>query len=117
MKVIRDRLDLQVRINGTDYLNDTLRSFRPLQAEVLFLGGLPSAGRSRRQITGVTTGGSATSPSSTLSSRVAAGASNVLERRHFKGVLQDIQVTKSDSHHQTKRAPMMQIYANLCKFM
>jgi len=91
MQVIRDRLDLQVRINGTDYLNDTLRSFRPLQAEVLFLGGLPPSGRSRRQITA-----SGSPPTSkTLSSRVATGASNVLEGRRFKGVLQDIQVKQS----------------------
>jgi len=90
IQVIRDRLHLQVKINGTSYLNDTLRSFRPLQAEVLFLGGLPSSGRSRRQTTSSVLPTSASS--STLSSRLASGAVNVLKGRHFKGILQDIQI-------------------------
>lgn len=79
--MIRDRLQLQVKINGTVYLNDSLTSFRPLQAQVLFLGGLPPSARLRRQ--------------TTISSQLAAGASpstNILEGRNFKGVLQDIQV-------------------------
>lgn len=78
--MIRDRLQLKVKINGTVYLNDSLTSFRPLQAQVLFLGGLPPSVRSRRQ--------------TTISSQLAAGGStvNILEGRNFKGVLQDIQV-------------------------
>ena len=80
-QVIRDRVQLRVKINGTLYLNDTLSSFRPLQAEVLFLGGLPPATRLRRQTT-----------NSTISSLLAAGTHNILSGKHFKGVLQDIQV-------------------------
>lgn len=83
-QVIRDRLQLQVKINGTVYLNDSLTSFRPLQAQVLFLGGLPPAARQRRQLI------------TTISSQLAAGSAvnnnNILEGRNFKGVLQDIQV-------------------------
>ena len=79
--MIRDRLQLRVKINGTVYLNDSLTSFRPLQAQVLFLGGLPPSARLRRQ--------------TTISSQLAAdgsAANNILEGRNFKGVLQDIQV-------------------------
>lgn len=79
--MVRDRLQLKVKINGTVYLNDSLTSFRPLQAQVLFLGGLPPSARARRQVT--------------ISSQLAAGGANanILEGRNFKGVLQDIQVT------------------------
>lgn len=78
-QVIRDRLQLRVKINGTMYLNDSLTSFRPLQAQVLFLGRLPSAARLRRQ--------------TTISSQLAAGSSNsILKGCNFKRILQDIKV-------------------------
>ncbi|KAI9551727.1 hypothetical protein GHT06_022063 [Daphnia sinensis] len=91
VQVIRDRLQLRVKINGTVYLNDSLTSFRPLQAQVLFLGGLPPSARLRRQ----------TTPS--IASQLASGQqqpigvavqtnNNVLEGRNFKGILQDIQI-------------------------
>jgi hypothetical protein len=93
-QVIRDRLQLRVKINGTAYLNDSLTSFRPLQAQVLFLGGLPPSARLKRRQT-----------TSSIASQLASGQqqpigilpnnnnnNNVLEGRNFKGILQDIQV-------------------------
>lgn len=87
---------MRVKINGTVYLNDSLTSFRPLQAQVLFLGGLPPSTRLKRRQT--------TLPTS-ISSQLASGQqqpigisvqlnnnNNVLEGRNFKGILQDIQV-------------------------
>ena len=79
--MVRDRLQLQVKINDTVYLNDSLSLFRPLQAEVLFLGGLPPSSRLRRRVA-----------RQSISSQLASGNVNVLEGRNFKGVLQDVQV-------------------------
>lgn len=92
--MIRDRLQLRVKINDTTYLNDSLTSFRPLQAQVLFLGGLPPSARLRRQTTfasQLAAGG----VSSTQSS-VPNNNNNALEGRNFKGILQDIQVNYLD---------------------
>ena len=75
VNVIRDRLQLRVKINGTVQLDDQLTSFRPLQAQILYLGGLPPSARNRRQTT-------SSSPSLATS----------LEGRNFKGIIQDIQV-------------------------
>ena len=76
--MVRDRTQLRVRINGTSLLDDSLTSFRPLQAQVMYLGGLPPSARLRRQ---------------TLASQLSSGSARILEARNFKGVLQDIQVT------------------------
>jgi hypothetical protein len=87
---------LRVKINGTVYLNDSLTSFRPLQAQVLFLGGLPASARLKRRQTTLPS-------SSSIASQLASGQqqpigisvlpnNNVLEGRNFKGILQDIQV-------------------------
>ena len=99
--MVRDRLQLRVRINDTAYLNDSLTSFRPLQAQVLFLGGLPPSARLRRQTTfasQLATGGASSSSSSTQAS--VAAANNGLDGRNFKGVLQDIQVTAVPFQHE-----------------
>ena len=85
--VIRDRLQLRVKINGTVQLDEQLTSFRPLQAQILYLGGLPPSARSRRQ---TNTGRAAASSSSTSSSSNALPSS--LDGRNFKGIIQDIQV-------------------------
>ena len=101
IQVIRDRLQLEVKINGTVLFSDSLTSFRPLQAEVLYLGGLPadSAIRNRRRLR-----------RQTLASQLAT--SNRLEARNFKGILQDVQVNKLKKHlssSQIKLKPLWSI--------
>ncbi len=86
---------MRVKINGTVYLNDSLTSFRPLQAQVLFLGGLPPSARLKRRQTTLPTSISsqlASGQQQPIGISVQPNTNNVLEGRNFKGILQDIQV-------------------------
>lgn len=87
VQVVRDRLQLEVKINGTVLFSDSLTSFRPLQAEVLFLGGLPPSSRLSRNLRH---SGARITRQATLASQLAS--SNSLQALRFKGILQDVQV-------------------------
>ncbi|KAK2721506.1 protein crumbs-like [Artemia franciscana] len=74
VQVTRERSSIRAYINETVHINETLAVNVLLNAEVLYLGGLPPLTRKRRQ---------------TIAERIASGESL---KSNFKGILQDVQV-------------------------
>ncbi|KAF5279548.1 hypothetical protein FQR65_LT03370 [Abscondita terminalis] len=86
IEVIRNVTLIQVKLNGTEYFRKTISSTGTLDAQVLFLGGQPQL-RPVRQ--------AADSPKADLTATTGAAAAvaTPLSMIHFKGIIQDVQVS------------------------
>ena len=76
IQVIRNNSLVQVKINGSENFRKTISATGPLNATVLYLGGLPQASRVKRQ----------------------ADSHNTLNEPqvNFKGVIQDVQISNGN---------------------
>ncbi|KAK9871195.1 hypothetical protein WA026_011476 [Henosepilachna vigintioctopunctata] len=83
IEVVRNITLVQVKLNATEYFRKTLPATATLDAQVLFIGGQPQV-RSIRQAESLTT-----LPKPELTSAAVSAANSV----HFKGIIQDVQVS------------------------
>ncbi|KAF5299346.1 hypothetical protein FQA39_LY02519 [Lamprigera yunnana] len=86
IEVIRNVTLIQVKLNRTEYFRKTISSTGTLDAQVLFLGGQPQL-RPVRQ--------AADSPKADLiaTTGAAAAVTTPLSMIHFKGIIQDVQIS------------------------
>ncbi|RZC41757.1 crumbs [Asbolus verrucosus] len=90
IEVIRNVTLVQVKLNGTEYFRKTISATGTLDAQVLFLGGQPQQ-RSVRQANDNLLKSDIISP--TTSAAIATPLSNI----HFKGIIQDVQISNGSS--------------------
>ncbi|EEZ98818.2 protein crumbs [Tribolium castaneum] len=90
IEVIRNVTLVQVKLNGTEYFRKTISATGTLDAQVLFLGGPPQT-RPVRQANDNLVKIDTISPTS--SAVIATPLSNV----HFKGIIQDVQISNGSS--------------------
>nr|CAH7754904.1 unnamed protein product [Callosobruchus chinensis] len=90
IEVIRNVTLVQVKLNGTEYFRKTISATGMLDAQVLYLGGMPPL-RSTRQTNELLVAKELTPPTAPS---VAPVISNGV---HFKGIIQDVQISNGSS--------------------
>ncbi|KRT83956.1 EGF-like domain containing protein [Oryctes borbonicus] len=88
IEVVRNVSLVQVKINGTEYFRKTISSTGYLDADILYLGGKPSAFRAVRQAFDLPK-----PDASVVTGPAAITASPNREIIHFKGIIQDVQIS------------------------
>ncbi|XP_072395755.1 protein crumbs [Diabrotica undecimpunctata] len=92
IKVIRNVTLVQVKLNNTEYFRKTISASGPLDVRVLYLGGQPQS-RSIRQA-------NENLPTVTkinIAPTAPAAISSPLSNVHFKGIIQDVQISNGSS--------------------
>ncbi|KAK9712540.1 Laminin G domain [Popillia japonica] len=88
IEVMRNVSLVQVKINGTEYFRKTISSTGYLDADILYLGGRPSTFRAVRQAFDLPK-----QDPSIVTGPTAVTASLNKEVAHFKGIIQDVQIS------------------------
>ncbi|XP_045483741.1 protein crumbs isoform X3 [Harmonia axyridis] len=91
IEVVRNITLVQVKLNGTEYFRKTLPATATLDAQVLFLGGQPQV-RSIRQAESL-----ATLQKPDIITSPSAATIAALSSVHFKGIIQDVQISNGSS--------------------
>ncbi|XP_050294344.1 protein crumbs isoform X2 [Anthonomus grandis grandis] len=91
IEVIRNVTLVQVRLNGTEYFRKTISATGILNAQVLFLGGQPQLRPVRQAAETVSVKADLASPTA------PAAITSTLSSVHFKGIIQDVQISNGSS--------------------